>query len=58
MTVFRFKCPHCKTEIAGKSSMDQVFMARKTCGVCGKEFLIVDDVPMTDAEYEARQQKQ
>ena len=42
-------CPHCKQEpgIGTAALFDHVFMSRKKCEQCGKELLIVNDVPMT-----------
>jgi len=40
-------CPHCNNEtgIGTAALFDHVFMSRKKCERCGKEFLIVDGVP-------------
>jgi len=46
-------CPHCKQEtgIGTAALFDTVLMSRKTCDKCGREFLIVNDVPMTKEQY-------
>ena len=46
-------CPHCKQEtaIGAAALFDTVFMSRKTCEKCGREFLIVNNVPMTPEQY-------
>jgi transposase-like protein len=48
-------CPHCKQEtgIGTAGIFDHVFMSRKKCERCGKEFLIVNDVPMKPEDYQA-----
>ena len=30
---------------------DTVFMSRKTCEICGREFLILNDIPMKVKDY-------
>jgi len=49
-------CPHCKQEtgIGTAALFDHVFMSRKRCEKCGKEFLIVDGIAMTEEQYSAR----
>jgi len=51
-----FTCPHCRkqTEHPQALAFDKLMMSRASCRHCGKEFLIVDDVPMTPAEYQKR----
>ena len=46
-------CPYCKLEtgIGTAALFDTVFISRKTCEKCGREFLIVTDVPMTEEQY-------
>jgi transposase-like protein len=46
-------CPHChqETGIGTAAALDQIFMSRKACEKCGKEFLIVDGVPMSEDQY-------
>lgn len=50
------KCPHCGeiTGIGGASLFETISMSRKKCEQCGEEFLIVNDVPMTEEEYEKK----
>ena len=33
---------------------DTVFMSRKICDQCGRGFLLVNDVPMTQEQYDRR----
>jgi len=49
-------CPYCQQEtgIGTAALFDHVFMSRKKCERCGKEFLIVDGVPMTQEQYARR----
>jgi uncharacterized protein YbaR (Trm112 family) len=49
-------CPHCKQEtgIGTAALFDHVFMSRKRCEKCGKDFLIVDGIPMTEEQYARR----
>ena len=47
------KCPHCHQEI-GIATADlaaHAFLLRTKCEKCGKEFLIVERLPMTDEQY-------
>jgi len=46
-------CPYCKlaTGIGTAAMFDTVLMSRKTCDKCGRQFLIVNDVPMTEEQY-------
>jgi hypothetical protein len=48
--------PHCKQEtgIGTAALFDHVFMSRKRCEKCGKDFLIVDGIPMTEEQYARR----
>ena len=50
------KCPHCGKEIAITTAdlADGAFLLRTQCERCGKEFLIVEGVPMTDEQYASR----
>jgi hypothetical protein len=50
------KCPHCgeRTKIGVTPLFDTVLMARKSCDHCGLEFLIVNDEPMTEEQYERK----
>ena len=47
------KCPYCgeETSIGTAAMFDTVFMSRKQCEGCKREFLIVNDIPMTEAQY-------
>ena len=51
-----FTWPHCgqQTEHPQALAFDKLMMSRASCRYCGKVFLIVDDVPMTQAEYQKR----
>jgi len=46
-------CPYCKQEtgLGTAALFDSVLMSRKTCENCGREFLIVNDVSMTEEQY-------
>ena len=52
--MFTCICPYCKQETGVRTAalFDTVLMSRKTCDKCGREFLIVNDVPMTEEQYE------
>ena len=47
------KCPYCGQKIGTRIAAlaDDAFLLRTQCEKCGKEFLIVDGVPMTDERY-------
>jgi transcriptional regulator NrdR family protein len=47
------KCPHCGQEIGISTAAlaDHAFLLRTQCEECGKEFLIVEGVPMTEEQY-------
>jgi len=49
-------CPYCKkeTSIGTAALFDTVFMSRKICDQCGREFMIVNDVGMTQEQYDCR----
>jgi len=49
----RLKCPYCGQEIGTRIAalVDGAYLLRTQCEKCGKEFLIVDGVPMTDERY-------
>jgi rRNA maturation protein Nop10 len=51
--VYTFSCPHCgrQTEVFGADRFDSIDMGRETCTQCGQEFLIVNDIPMTEQQY-------
>lgn len=36
------------------AAFDHIFISRKQCEKCGREFLIVNDVPMTEEQYRCR----
>ena len=46
-------CPHCKLEtgIGTAALFNTVLMSRKTCDKCGRQFVIINDVPMTEEQY-------
>jgi hypothetical protein len=50
------KCPHCgeQTGIGGAAFFDAITMARKECEHCRLEFLLVDDVPVTEEQYKRK----
>jgi len=47
------KCPHCNQEIEISTAdlADHAFILRALCKKCGKEFRIVEGVPMTEQQY-------
>jgi len=47
------QCPHCKSEVGvGTVTLaEHAFMLRIPCEKCGREFLIVDGVAMTEEQY-------
>ena len=47
-------CPYCNqnTGIGTAAIFDTILMSRKRCERCGREFLIVNDVPMTQEQYD------
>jgi hypothetical protein len=49
-------CPHChqETGIGTAALFEHIFISRKTCEKCEKEFLIVNDIPMTEEQYHNR----
>jgi hypothetical protein len=51
------KCPHCgeETGISSAAIFAAVYLSRQQCEHCEEEFLIVDDVPMRQAQYENMQ---
>jgi hypothetical protein len=51
-----FTCPHCNkdTEHPPALLFDTLMMSRATCRRCNQEFLIVDDEPMTEEQYQMR----
>ena len=53
--MFTCICPYCKQETGVRTAalFDTVLMSRKTCDKCGREFLIVNNVPMTEERWAA-----
>jgi hypothetical protein len=49
-----FECPYCSepTQYPPADYVHSVLLAHATCQKCGGGFLIVNDKPMTEAEYE------
>ena len=47
------KCPYCGQEIGIRIAAlaDEAFLLRTQCEKCGKEFLIVEGVAMTNERY-------
>jgi hypothetical protein len=35
-------CPYCEAELAFEFPLEQIFIARRNCPECGREFLIKD----------------
>jgi hypothetical protein len=50
-----FACPYCKekTDVQGAANLWMVFAAIAPCEHCGKEFVIVENFPMTEPQYRA-----
>jgi transcription elongation factor Elf1 len=48
-----FSCPNCglKTSVFGASKFAAIVFGRARCDHCGQEFLIVNDVAVTEEEY-------
>jgi len=46
-------CPHCNRETDDSTAAlaDHAYMLRARCEKCGKEFLIVESVAMTEEKY-------
>jgi hypothetical protein len=40
MPIHEVMCPYGEAEFAFNSPLDHIFIARKTCPECGREFLI------------------
>jgi predicted RNA-binding Zn-ribbon protein involved in translation (DUF1610 family) len=51
----KMTCPHCEVALIVGSPMSRIFMAEGKCPNCERDFLIVNDVPMTSSEYGHRQ---
>ena len=54
--MFTCNCPHCgeQTGVGTAALFDSILMSRKQCEKCGREFLIVNDVPMTQEQYDPK----
>jgi hypothetical protein len=44
-------CPYCGMRGKATSPLDEIYMARRTCEGCGKEFLIVNNKPVKPEDY-------
>jgi transposase-like protein len=44
-------CPHCKDQTKIPGGFDSIDVGRFTCEQCRSEFLIIDNVPMTEEQY-------
>ena len=51
-----FICPHCgkATHAPEADRFDYITMAKEECEHCGREFLIVGNVAMTQEQYEKK----
>jgi hypothetical protein len=49
-----FTCPYCgrRTTVFGSSDIDSIAYGRAKCDHCAQEYMIVNDVPMTEKEYQ------
>ena len=43
-------CPHCKANLIFGTVMGTIAQSNRTCPKCGKDFLIVTDVPKKPAK--------
>jgi len=43
MPIHEATCPYCEADLEMDSPLDHIFIARRTCPECGREFLIKDD---------------
>jgi DNA-directed RNA polymerase subunit RPC12/RpoP len=52
-TQMTYICPHCGQDANDPKAdlFDSISMGRLTCANCAREFLVVDDVPMTEEQY-------
>jgi hypothetical protein len=50
-----FAWPYCKeqTNVPGAADFWMVEVGRATCEHCGKDFLVVENMPMTEEQYKA-----
>ena len=44
-------CPHCQSQTAIPGGFDSIDVGRFTCEHCRTEFLIIDNIPMTEVQY-------
>jgi uncharacterized Zn finger protein len=51
MIVIYAECPYCGMKGKVESELDEIYMARRTCEGCGKEFLIVNNRPMNPEDH-------
>jgi transcription elongation factor Elf1 len=53
MAVPTFSCPHCglETSVFGASKFATIVFGRARCDHCRQEFLIVNDIAVTEEEY-------
>jgi transcription elongation factor Elf1 len=53
--VIMFNCPYCKaeTDVVGTADFATIDLGRAICEHCGKEFIIVENLPMTEEQYRA-----
>jgi transposase-like protein len=49
-------CPYCKLQTNIPGGFDEIDVGRFTCELCRSEFLIIDNVPMTQEQYQSRAQ--
>jgi len=42
MAIHEVTCPYCEADLDIDSPLDHIFIARRTCPECGREFLIKD----------------
>jgi transposase-like protein len=44
-------CPHCKEQTSIPGGFDYIDAGRFACEHCRSEFLIINNVPMTEEQY-------
>jgi len=52
-TIRVFPCPYRKkqTKVPGATPFTTIFLAKASCQACSKEFIVIDNVPLTQEQY-------
>jgi transcription elongation factor Elf1 len=55
-----FTCPYCgrRTTLFGASDIESIAYGRAKCDHCGQDYMIVNDIPMTEKEYDEGRKSQ